>query len=313
MRAVILTGAAGGVGMAATRELVNKGFIVYAGAIDSWEFEQLEQLKAELNTEQIIPVQLDLRNSEDMEQVVSRVESDHPDFAALITNGATAPVGIPFEHVKMEFFREVYEINVFGNMQLIQHCLPLLKKNKGRIIHVSSVFGKTAAAMMLAYASSKHSGEALMMVLRRELKRFGIKVVLVNPGVIHSTYMTAHQHEGSKQAVAEMDGCSPEGISTMSLEQGKNTAIKQPPIVADVTYRADYLGIVKALEPGMGPEHKMSSSPDMVTDCIMKGLLHEKPRTRYISGTDSKLMIFLTWLLPESWADKVSEMVVTAD
>ena len=313
MRSVILTGAAGGVGKAALKKLVCSGYVVYAGIIDQWEQDEVEQVKSQLNTDNIIPVPLDLREPEQIEAVVSRVESENPELAGLLTNGASAPIGVPFEHLELEFFKEVYNVNVFGNLSLIQRCLPLLKKNKGRIVHTSSVFGKTAAAMMLAYSSSKHSNEAMLMVLRRELKRFGIKVVIVNPGVIWDTYMTVHQYEGSRQLVAEMDGCSAEEISPYQLDQGKCTGIRQPQLVPDTTYRKDYLGIVQALEPGLGPKHKMASSPDQVADYLMNGLTLENPRTRYISGIDSKLLIFLTWLLPEKWADKVSEMVVMGD
>ena len=312
MKSIILTGAAGGIGMAAVRRMVDAGFIVYAGAIDDWEISELEHLKSELNTEQIVPVRLDLRNKDDIETVVAKVEAQNLDLAALVTNGATSPIGVPFEHTDQNFFREVYEINVFGNLVLIRRCLDLLKQSKGRIVHVSSLFGKTSGAMQMPYASSKHSGEAIMMTLRRELMPYGIKVVITNPGCVRDTYMLAYNHTASKKLVAEMKNCTPDEVSTATFNIGKNTEIKHPTLTADPKYLSSYNGVRHICESFLVP-NRMGSSPDDCAEAIMKGIQLKNPKTRYIVGLDSYLLIGLTWLLPEKLMDKIALAISLKD
>ena len=301
-QSIILTGAAGGVGMAATRQMVAAGYVVYAGAIDDWEESELEGLKSELNTDRIIPVRLDLRKRDDIEAVVARVEQENPHLAAVVTNGASCPMGVPFEYLEEDFVREVYEVNVFGNFALYQRCLDLLKQSKGRIVHVSSLFGKTAGAFQLAYSSSKHSGEAILMILRRELEQYGIKVVITNPGRIWDTYMLAAQHEGSKNIIAEMKNCTPEEVSPNTYNAGKNTEITQPKLVADKKYLPHYKGMLDACASGLVPS-KTGSSPDDIADAIMKGIELPNPKVRYINGIDSWLIIQFTRFLPEKFMD----------
>ena len=312
MKSIILTGAAGGIGMAATRRMVDAGYIVYAGAIDDWEMSELERLKSELDTEQIIPVWLDLRIKDHIEAVVAKVETENPDLAAVVTNGANAPIGVPFEYFDQENFREVYEINVFGNLTLLRRCLDLLKRSKGRIVHVSSLFGRTAGAMLLSYSSSKHAGEALMMALRRELMPYGIKVVIINPGCVWDTYMLAYNYMASRELIAEMKNCTPGEVSATEFDIGKNTEVKQPALVADPEYLSNYAGVMDICGANLVP-NKMASSPDDCAASIMKGIELKNPKTRYITGIDSYIMFFLTWLLPEKLMDKFALAISVKD
>ena len=178
------------------------------------------------------------------------------------------------------------------------------------MVLVSSLFGKTGEGMLLSYASSKHACEGFCTVLRRELKPLGIKVVLTNPGVIKETYMMHNHHTQSKHLLARMKDCEPENITTKSFDPGNNTALKQPELVADKTYLPNYLGMMKMLEGGLASP--LSVTPAGCANHILKGLEAEKPRVRYISGWDAKALIFLTRVLPESWGDKIAEVIASA-
>ena len=313
MQAVLVTGAAGGVGMATIASCAQKGYRVYAGAIDDWEICEIERLKSEIPAgENIHSVMLDLRKQDQIDAVVERLESEDPSWFGLVANGAACPTAIPFEHLDIsDTTRDVFESNVFGNLELIQRFLPLLMKTEGRVVLVSSLFGKTGEGMLLSYASSKHACEGFCTVLRRELKPFGIKVVLTNPGVIKETYMMHNHHTQAKKLLAKIRNCRPEEITTKSFDPGKNTALRQPELVADEKYLPNYLGMMKMLEGGlMSP---LSVTPEGCAKHIMKGLQAKNPRVRYISGWDARILIFLTRVLPESWGDKIAEVIASAN
>lgn len=305
MKSVVLTGAAGGIGKESIRKLVKEGYVVYAGYMDDWEAGELEKLKSDLRTELIIPVLLDVREKAHIEAVVARVEAENPDLAGVIANGGAAQLGIPFEHVDFEITRDAYETNVIGNAMLAQKCVGMLKKSKGRIIFVGSLWGKVAGPMLMSYSASKHAMEALCTCARRELAAFGIDVVMVNPGLVKNTYMTGNQLEQCKELLKKM-GTPPEKISPYSYDRGHNTKLKHSNPVADPHYQGGYLTLNKMLGDGLHPDKmKMICTAADCAAAIMKGMTARRPKTRYIVGTDAKTLIFLGWLLPERWMDKV--------
>ena len=92
MKTVLVTGAAGGVGMATIAKCVQKGYRVYAGAIDDWEVSEIERLKSTLTgSGNISIVMLDLRNQEQITSVIEQIESENPSWFGLVANGAACP------------------------------------------------------------------------------------------------------------------------------------------------------------------------------------------------------------------------------
>ena len=306
MRSVILTGAAGGIGMATLPLLVDAGYIVYAGAMDPWEMGQLEAEKARLKTENIIPVMLDLRVEEHIESVLAQVEADHPDLAGVIANGAACPFGGPFELVDLNSTRDVYETNVIGNLRLLRRSLDLLKQTRGRIVMVSSMWGLIPGAFALSYTASKHACEAFCGVMRRELSEFGIKLVTVNPGGVKETYMVAHHYDLSRRYLAKLKGVSPEEVCSTELDTGGNTKLMQPDPQANEYYRGHYQTYMDFTREVYLPESmKFVATPADCARDVMRGLQHPNPKVRYRTGWDCKIASFLNWLLPERWMDKL--------
>jgi NAD(P)-dependent dehydrogenase (short-subunit alcohol dehydrogenase family) len=311
MKSVVLTGAAGGIGKETVRLLVKGGYVIYAGYMDDWEAEQLGKLKAELGTDLIIPVPCDIREFDQIDAVFTRVENEHPDLAAVIGNGGACPLGIPFEHIDFDITRDVYETNLMGNAKLAQRGINLLKKSKGRIIFVGSLWGKEAGPMLMSYSASKHAMEALCTCARRELQPFGIEVSMINPGLVKNTYMTGNQLAQSSEALRLM-GTPPEKITTAVFDKGHNTKLKHAVPVGDPHYENDYLGLNFMLSNGLHPD-KMKKICCTAADCaraILTAMTAVRPKTRYIVGLDAKILVFLKWLLPERWSDKV--MAATA-
>ena len=307
MRSILLTGAEGGVGRATLSKLVEANYVVYAGAVDDWALDQLNSLKAELSTDQIIPVLLDIREKDQIDVVISRIESVHPDFAGLIANGAACPIGAPFELTDFESFEDVIATNVTGNARLIYRALHLLKENKGRIIIVGSLHGLVPLGLGGPYTLSKHANEALCATLRRELGLcYGIKVSIINPGGIKGTYMVARAFHEARQFAADVNECKPEEVHPANLDKGGHTSLVMPKIKRDPKYLPMYEQFAKSVHDVYVPgKLTMLSDPEENAAAIMKALHAPKPKVRYVTGWDAKIFYFLHRILPATWIDKI--------
>ncbi|MET0660712.1 MAG: SDR family NAD(P)-dependent oxidoreductase [Steroidobacteraceae bacterium] len=306
LKSVILTGAAGGIGMEVLPLLVASGFVVYAGAIDEWEMSELERLKVQLRTDRILPVMLDLRQPEHIDAVIERVQSEHPELAGLLLNGAACPVPAPFEHLDLEITRDVYEIGLIGNLRLTQKCLPLMKVNKTRIIFTSSMWGLIPAHLVLSYSAYKHAAEAAFAIIRRELEPFGVSVIMVNPGGVKNTYMIAHHYYGTRVVIAEMDGCDPRELGPSHYDGGKNTNLKQQRQVPDPVYRPIQEAYYTSLIPLQAPdEMKFLATAADCGKAIVRALTARKPKRRYLVGGDVKVLAPIQRILGGAVIDKI--------
>lgn len=305
LKSVVLTGAAGGIGKAAVRHLVREGYRVYAGYMDDWEAQQLETLKQELRTDLLTPVALDVRDAGQIESAIRQVEREGTTLMALIGNGGACPLAIPVEHTDFAITRDVYETNLIGNAALVKRALPLLKRSKGRIILVGSLWGLVVGPHLMSYTASKHALEALAACSRRELAQFGIQVAMINPGVVKNTYMTGQQIEQSKEFLLSI-GTPADQVSSKTYDKGGNTRLLHPTPVPDENYNGGYRGLNWMLAMAIDPDKmKMICSADDCARFIMKALRAARPRVRYIVGWDAKLLVFLARLLPERMMDKV--------
>jgi len=103
----------------------------------------------------------------------------------VLVNNAGIPGGGPVEEVELEVFRRVMETNFFGVIRCTQAVLPGMRRQKsGHIVNVSSVAGRCSMSPQAAYCASKWALEAMSEALAQEVWRFGIRVALVEPGVI---------------------------------------------------------------------------------------------------------------------------------
>ena len=198
---VLITGASSGIGCAASRELVSRGWTVFGGVRRETD---ARRLRAELG-ESFQPLMLDVTDSAAVREAAGVVEEElaGANLDALINNAGTTCLG-PLACLSTEALRGQFEVNLFGLFEVTRRFLPLLGAARGgaqpascgsqpascgspgRIVNLSSASGRLAFPFFGFYAASKHALEGLSDTLRRELQLYGIHVILIEPSIVRT-------------------------------------------------------------------------------------------------------------------------------
>lgn len=170
-RTILITGAGSGFGKGSAIELASRGHHVIAATETQAQADALAAEHPELTT-----LKLDVTSSDDIAQVPA-LKLD------ILINNAGMGVMAPMASVPMAKVRAIFDVNVFGMVELSQTVIPGMKERGwGRIINMSSVAGFFAAPLGSPYAMTKHAVEAFTKSLRAEMAPYGIDVTKVNPG-----------------------------------------------------------------------------------------------------------------------------------
>lgn len=193
----IVTGCSSGIGREAVDALRAK-FHVVATA------RRLESIAA-LASDGVDVDTLDVTNDHDRQRVVEAVMARHGRIDVLVNNagfGAVAAV----EDTTQELLDRMFATNVFGAHQLTRLVLPHMRaQGHGRIVNVSSVSGHIPIPMQSAYCATKFALRAMTQVLDVEVREFGIRAVLVEPGFVNTPF-GARSHQETQRAVADREG-----------------------------------------------------------------------------------------------------------
>ncbi|MBI1980340.1 MAG: SDR family NAD(P)-dependent oxidoreductase [Methylocystis sp.] len=187
MKAVVVTGASTGIGASCVDLLVEKGFLVFASVRKESDAAAL----AARHGAAVVPLLFDVTDADAVASAARSVEArlEGETLAGLVNNAGVAVPG-PLPHLPIDDFRRQIEVNLIGQLQVIQAFAPLLGAGEerrgapGRIVNMSSVAGRFAAPFLGAYNASKFGLEGLSDALRRELMVYGVDVILIEPGMI---------------------------------------------------------------------------------------------------------------------------------
>jgi NAD(P)-dependent dehydrogenase (short-subunit alcohol dehydrogenase family) len=276
VKSVLITGASTGIGRASALRLDADGWRVFAGVRRE---ENAEALR-EVASERLVPLILDVTDSEQIAAAAERVGEDLGD-AGLdgLLNNAGIGVGGVLEFVQLDDLRRQLEVNVVGQVAVTQPMLPLLRTGRGRIVLISSDNGRWAPPYMGPYAASKFALEALGDVLRVELRRSGVSVSIVEPGSIRTSIW-----DKGLGAIDELD--LPEESAMLY---------------------GDVVGVLrKAVEQGK----RNGIPPERVAEAIHHALTARRPKTRYRVGRDARAMIALRAVLPDRAFDSAVHRVL---
>lgn len=190
-RVVLLTGGTRGLGLAVARQLVDEGAWVWLLARSRDELrEALADLEARGGRVRLI--RADVRDPHTAERVVDEIVREAGHIDVLINNAGVITVA-PFEHTHLEDFAESLATHFWGPLRLIRATLPYLTcDGSGRIVNVSSIGGLIGVPHLSAYAAGKFALTGLSQALNAELKREGIRVTTVTPGLMRTgSYVNA--------------------------------------------------------------------------------------------------------------------------
>ncbi|HEX3047196.1 MAG TPA: SDR family oxidoreductase, partial [Bacillota bacterium] len=178
-KTILITGCSSGQGRDLAENLTKAGYRVAATARNP---EDLTGLSAELK------LKLDVTDEPSIQIAVSKVIEKFGKIDILINNAGFA-IRSTIEEAPEELLREMFEVNVFGNLRMVRAVAPHMRSRKsGMIITIGSLAGKVSIPVNGNYSMTKFALEALNDALRLELGLFGIKVVLIEPGNIHTKF-----------------------------------------------------------------------------------------------------------------------------
>lgn len=190
VKVVLLTGGSSGIGAATARLLAEAGITVYAGS---------RRGTVERPAPRIIPVRLDVNDTEDTEALVRRIVGEQGHLDAVICNAGNGIYG-PIEKATEEEARYQFETCYFGALKTIQACLPVFRRQGyGRIITVTSVMAILQLPFQGFYSSVKAAMLSLSESLSMELKGTGIECCSVLPGDVATGFTAARRFTGAAQ------------------------------------------------------------------------------------------------------------------
>ena len=269
MRTAVVTGASSGIGLACAVRLAAGGWRVFGGVRN-------EEDAAALREQGVEPVELDVT---DAGQIAAAADAVGPELHGLVDNAGIA-VAAPLELVPLDELRRQFEVNVVGQVAVLQAFLPALRRGSGRVVLMGSVGGRSALPFLGPYAASKHALEAFADVLRIELAPWGMRVSIVEPASVKTAIWT----KGAEHADAIRGELSEEAAALYAPRIAKFREV--------------------ALKRGPGID------PDVVAGAVEHALTASRPKARYLVGRDAHLRAWIE-RLPTRLRDRVLSRALT--
>ena len=255
-KVAIVTGSSSGIGYATSLLLARNRFHTYATmrniekSADIQEIANKERLPLQV-------IQLDVNDDASIRNSIKRVERENERIDVLVNNAGYGLVGA-FEDLSVEEIKSQFETNFFGVIRLTQQVLAIMRKQKsGTIVNVSSGAGRIGFPGMSAYVSSKFALEGLSESMSYELEPFGIKVVIIEPGVIRTNF--------KKNSV----------MSEKSLD---NSSI------------SPYSSMIQKIDSSISSIIEHATPPEDVAKAILHAITSNNPELRYLVGNDMIMM-----------------------
>lgn len=271
--AVVVTGASTGIGRATAVRLDREGFRVFGGVRKPADGESLRSAASP----SLVPLLLDVTDAGAISDAVAQVTAEVGDagLAGLVNNAGVAVGGV-VEFLDIEQLRYQLEVNLVGAVAVTKAFLPQIRSAGGRIVNISSDSGFFSTPFLAPYCASKFGLEAVSDSLRRELRPWGIQVVIVEPGAIATPiWDKARPHT---QEVREALPDEARGL---------------------------YGTFFDKMEAFVDKQAEDAIPADAVADAVHRGLTARRPKLRYPVGNDAKMARWMTRFLPARVVDAI--------
>lgn len=252
MSVVLVTGCSSGIGLATALHFGRLGHDVHAGVRNP---ATATELSAAITAEglPVRPVALDVDDPVSVTRAVDDVLARAGRLDVLVNNAGIGGGG-PLADVPVDWAKTLFDTNYFGAIRMIRAALPAMREQRsGAIVNVSSVFGRVAVAGHGHYCAAKHALEAASEALAQEVAAFGIRVAIVEPGVVVTPIFT--------KARRFADSDSPHAVHVRRLLLLYRMVMKAP------------------------------SQPEDVARVIHEAVTTPAPRLRYLVGEDARRFV----------------------
>ncbi len=264
---ILITGCSSGIGEATARRLLADGHAVYATARKPDTLAHLAAAGARA-------LALDVTDEASMAAAVAEVLTEHGRVGVLVNNAGYGAYGA-IEDVSLDRVRDQFETNVFGMARLTQLVLPSMREHgAGRVVTMSSMGGRLTFPFGGYYHASKHAVEAFSDALRFEVKPFGIKVSIIEPGLITTRF--------GETAAGAMGAATPAGSA----------------------YAAAVASVDDAMAKSYG-NRMMTAGPESVAKAVAHAVSARRPRTRYVVTPAARALVTTRALTPGRAWDRV--------
>jgi len=251
-KVAIVTGSSSGIGFETALDLAREGYYTYATMRDTKKGNQIKEIAKKENLKLEV-IELDVDKDETVQAAINKIMKEKNRIDVLVNNAGYGLFGC-LEDLSMSDLKAQFETNFFGVVRTSQAVIPVMRKQKsGIIVNVSSVAGRIGFPVSPAYISSKFALEGLSESMRYELSPFGIKIIIIEPGVIKTNFMPSTKK-----------------------------SMKPDSVYKDITNKV-IMGISMMAEMGTPPQE--------VAKTIIKAIKSENPLLRYIVGNDAVMFL----------------------
>jgi NAD(P)-dependent dehydrogenase (short-subunit alcohol dehydrogenase family) len=252
-KVALVTGSSSGIGYETALALAREDYFTYATMRNTSKAQKIQDVAKKENLKLEV-ISLDVDNEESIKSAVEKIHDQKGRIDVLVNNAGYGLFGC-IEDVSIKELKAQFETNFFGVVKLIQEISPIMRKNgSGIIVNVSSVAGRIGFPGTPAYISSKFALEGLSECMRYELSPFGIKTIIIEPGVIKTNF-----------------------FSSMRVSEGKPNS--------------PYKEITEKVMNGVKMMAEMGTPPDEVAKTIIKAIKTAEPLPRYVVGSDASMFL----------------------
>ena len=186
-KVALVTGSSSGIGYETALLLARNGFDTFATMRNMNKSKEITEVSKRENLPLRV-MQLDVNDDSSVADAIKNILNEKKSIEVVVNNAGYGLMG-SVEDSSLDEIKAQFETNFFGAIRVIKEVIPIMRKQRtGTIVNVSSVAGRIGFPMGSAYVSSKFALEGLSESMSYELKQFGIKIVLIEPGVINTNF-----------------------------------------------------------------------------------------------------------------------------
>jgi NAD(P)-dependent dehydrogenase (short-subunit alcohol dehydrogenase family) len=256
----LVTGASSGIGLVTAEALAKAGYRVFGAS-----------RKPVANPQGVTMLICDVTDDAAVEKMIAEI-FQQAGRLDLVVNNAGIGLLAGAEESSIAQAQRLFDVNVFGVARVVNAVLPIMRnQKKGRIINMSSILGLIPSPFNALYASTKHAVEGYSESLDHEVRNFGIRVVLVEPGVTRTSFEDNLTQADQPLAIYNAERARMQQLMRTMIETG--------------------------------------DAPQVVADTVVKAATAARPKLRYSAGRQSSQVRSLRRFLPEAVVDKIVRKV----